>query len=124
MEVLKANESMWSMFQTPFEHGESSEEVVRKVRKVMVEDTPLYVRLNSGCTDALPPHWRWEEVFAKTPMLHITSKDGAAWDEQHRHHLPNLKVEVWDGVSIFLHMDVPERFNARVEKFLGENSLV
>jgi pimeloyl-ACP methyl ester carboxylesterase len=123
-EALKDDATFWSMFESSFSHAKSSDQTVETVRRVMVEETPLHVRLSSGCTNVLPPHWRWEEVFASTPMLHITSREAAEWDEQYLHHIPNLKTEKWDNVSIFLHMDAAERFNERVGRFLVENSLV
>ena len=123
-EALKDDVTFWSMFESSFTHAKSSNQTVKQVKKVMVEETPLHVRLSSGCTDALPPHWRWHEVFASTPMMHITSREAAEWDEQYRHRLPNLRTERWDNASIFLHMDAAERCNERVEQFLSDNGLL
>ena len=121
-EALKNEGTFWGMFESTFTH-KSSPASIERIRKVMCEDTPLHVRLNSGCTDTLPQHWRREEVYAKTPMLHITSTTAPEWDEQSRHHLPNLRVDKWEGVSIFLFVDEAENFNRRVEEFLLENGL-
>jgi pimeloyl-ACP methyl ester carboxylesterase len=120
-EALKADAIMWSMFEPSF--VTSKTEVVEQVRKVMVEETPQHVRL-SICTDSLPQHWASAEVYAKTPMLHLTYAGAPEWDEQSSRHLPGLVVETWEGVSIFLHIDQPEKFNARVEEFLQENRLL
>ena len=57
-------------------------------------------------------------------MLHVTYAGASEWDEQSARHLPGLVVERWEGVSIFLHMDQPEKFDARMERFLEENRLV
>ena len=121
-EALADEGNFWGMFASTFTH-KSSPASIERIKKVMCEDTPLHVRLSSGCTDTLPQHWRWEEVYAKTPMLHLTSTTAPEWDEQFRHHLPNLRVEKWEGVSIFLFLDEAERFNRRVEEFLQEKGL-
>lgn len=75
-------------------------------------------------TDSLPHHWSSSEVYARTPMLHITYAGAAEWDEQSARHLPGLVVERWESVSIFLFLDRPEKFNARVAKFLNDNEFV
>jgi pimeloyl-ACP methyl ester carboxylesterase len=121
-EALKDDSNFWGMFASTFTH-KSSRASIERIKKVMCDDTPLHVRLSSACTDTLPQHWRWEEVYAKTPMLHLTSTTAPEWDEQSRHHLPNLSVEKWEGVSIFLFMDEAERFNRRVEEFLQESGI-
>ena len=120
-EALKDDAVMWSMFEPSF--ANSRKEVMQKVRRVMLEETPLHVRL-SICTDSVPHHWRWDEAYAKTPMLHVTYAGAPEWDEQSARHLPGLVVERWEGVSIFLHMDQPEKFDARMQRFLEENRLV
>lgn len=111
------------MFEGSFTEAKSKAETIAKVKKVMVDETPVHVRLSAGCTDTIPHHWRWEEVYGKIPMLHVTSIEAPEWDEQSTRHLPNLRVEKWEDVSFFLFMDNPGKFNARVEEFLDENHL-
>lgn len=123
-EGLKDNEAMWAMFAPGFSTSKAPFTTVARIKKVMTEDTQLHVRLSAGTTDSLPQHWRWEEVFTQTPMLHLTSVAAPEWDKQAERHLRRLRVEKWEGWSIFLFVDEGARFNSRVEAFLGENGLV
>ena len=122
-EALKDDESFFGIFNERWT-SKSSKSMIERIRKTMCDETPLHVRLSAATTNSLPHHWRWDEVYAKTPMLHITSTNETDWYEQYRHHLPNLVTEKWEDVSIFLFMEEPERFNERVETFLKEHKLL
>jgi pimeloyl-ACP methyl ester carboxylesterase len=119
---LKDDENVMGLFESAWT-GKSSQRIIDRVRETMCRLTPMHVRLGATTTDALPPHWRWDEVFARIPMLQITYKDAPEWDEQHRRHLPNLTTERWADVSVFLFMEDAEKFNERVERFLRDNQL-
>ena len=122
-ENLVDDENFFSIFETGFTSAATPDAIVSRIRKTMVDETPLHVRLNAACTDSLPHQLRWDEVFAKTPMLHVTYSEAPAWDEQYRRHLPRLVTERREGVSVFLFMEEGQRFNERVERFLEENGL-
>ena len=122
-DCLKNDEDFFAIFNQRWT-SKSSPAMIKKMRKQMVDQTPLHVRLGAVTTDSLPHCWRSDEVYASTPMLHITSTNAPDWDEQHKQHLPNLVTEKWENVSIFLFMEDPERSNGRVEKFLEEYKLL
>ena len=121
-EMIKDDAYFFGYFEPGFT-DKTSPAVREKIRSTMVEETPLHVRLGMVRSDALAPHWKWDEVYDGVPMLHHPVTGQEAWDEQHRRHFPRLVTEIWEGVSHFFFMEVPEKFNRRVERFLDENEL-
>jgi len=69
----------------------------------------------------------WQRDQIKVPVLAIHAKQ-PAWTAEYeqfvRGLIPNLDYQVWDGVSHFLMMDEPQKFNDAVAAFLKKNKLV
>jgi pimeloyl-ACP methyl ester carboxylesterase len=62
------------------------------------------------------------------PTLAIMAKNEQGWTPEYekfvRELVPNIDYQVWDGVSHFLMMDEPQKFNDAVMAFLKKNKLV
>jgi pimeloyl-ACP methyl ester carboxylesterase len=84
--------------------------------------TPTHVR--SSAVSAGPHSYAlpWEKM-SQTPALHLAVQ-GAWYDGCWKHHLPNLEVREFLGLSHFLHMDDPDTINAAIEVFVVENKLL
>ncbi|KAK4065687.1 hypothetical protein Trihar35433_7807 [Trichoderma harzianum] len=96
-------------------------EVRAAIRSTMLK-TKTHVRVNAITTNFLPHAWRWEDVY-DIPALLIATPRLAKIDQQWLHHLPQLKISVWEGHGHFLFMEDCDRFNAEVQEFLEKHSL-
>ena len=68
----------------------------------------------------------WEEDKIEVPVLMILAKQPAwtpEYEEFVRALVPKVDYRVWSGVSHFIMMDEPEKFNAAVLEFLRKNKL-
>ncbi|CRG87874.1 hypothetical protein PISL3812_04895 [Talaromyces islandicus] len=95
---------------------------IRKaVTDVMVR-TPTHVRA-SVVANSVTHQWRYDDV-RNIPAFHIVTSQFSNIDKTWVHHIPQLRVEVWEGSGHFLHMETPQRFNNALVQFLVDNSLL
>ena len=94
-----------------------------KIRTTMLR-TPQYVGISefeSTLDDAL-----WKPDKINVPVLMILAKQ-PAWSAEYeqfaRGLVPDLDYQVWEGVSHFLMMEQPERFNSAIVAFLEKHKL-
>ena len=91
------------------------------VREVMLS-TPQFV-LRSSFEGTLEPEL-WREQPIRVPLMLVLAKQ-PAWDEAYRAYAtqlaPGLRWEMLTGVSHFLMLDDPERFDALMRSYLVEN---
>ncbi len=85
--------------------------------------TAKHVRTNSVTSGYLPPAFRWKEVF-QIPALLIVTPLFSDVDPQWFHHIPELKVHIWEEHGHFLFAEDPTRFNQEVEDFFAEHHLL
>jgi pimeloyl-ACP methyl ester carboxylesterase len=97
---------------------------LRERIKVAALRTPQYVgasEFESALDDAL---WKPDEI--KVPVLMILAKQ-PAWSTEYeefvRGLVPDLDYQMWEGVSHFLMMEQPEKFNAALVAFLEKKKL-
>jgi len=97
---------------------------LREKIKTAVLRTPQYVAANefeSTLDDAL-----WKPDKINVPVLMILAKQ-PAWSAEYeqfvRGIVPDLDYQMWEGVSHFLMMEQPERFNAALTAFLEKHKL-
>jgi pimeloyl-ACP methyl ester carboxylesterase len=94
-----------------------------RIKKTMLR-TPQDVAVSefeSTLQDAL---WKPDEI--KVPVLMILAKQPAwttEYEEWVRGLVPNLDYQMWTGVSHFLMMEEPARFNAALTAFLEKHKL-
>lgn len=97
---------------------------LRERIKTAMLRTPQYVgasEFESALEDAL---WKPDEI--KVPVLMILAKQpawSAEYEEFVRGLVPNLDYQMWEGVSHFLMMEEPERFNSAIVAFLEKHKL-
>lgn len=106
-------------------NGFATERTTTKVRAAIhntMFETKTHVRVNALTTNFLPHAWRWDDVF-EVPALLIAAPKLARIDQQWLHHLPQLKISIWEGHGHFLFMEDCDRFNAEVQAFLAKHSL-
>jgi pimeloyl-ACP methyl ester carboxylesterase len=94
-----------------------------KIKTTMLR-TPQYVGISefeSTLDDAL-----WKSDKIDVPVLMILAKQ-PAWSAEYeqfaRGLVPDLDYKVWEGVSHFLMMEQPERFNSAIVSFLEKHKL-
>ncbi len=70
----------------------------------------------------------WGDDKVTVPTLAIMAKNDQAWTPEYEKYVrelaPGIDYSVWNGVSHFLMMDEPEKFNHAVTVFLKRNKLV
>lgn len=96
---------------------------IRKAVTDVMAGTPTHVRVSAITTDSVPHQWRYDEVTS-IPAYHIVTPMFSNIDKQWVHHIPQLRVEVWERYGHFLYMEAPERFNNALDQFLVDNSLL
>lgn len=106
------NNSYWTERTTP--------ETRTKIKETMMATNP-YVRINAVTTDSLPHAFRFEEVY-HVPALLIATPERASIDPHWLHHIPELKISVWEDHGHFLFMEDRERFATEVEEFLTKHN--
>jgi pimeloyl-ACP methyl ester carboxylesterase len=94
-----------------------------KIKSAMLR-TPQYVasaEFDSTLDDAL-----WKPDKINVPVLMILAKQ-PAWSAEYeqfvRGLVPDLDYQLWEGVSHFLMMEEPERFNSALIAFLEKHKL-
>jgi pimeloyl-ACP methyl ester carboxylesterase len=89
--------------------------------------TPQHVMVSAMESMADPEIWKTQDKI-NVPTLAIMAKNEQAWTPDYekfvRELVPILDYQVWDGVSHFLMMDEPQKFNETVMIFLRKNKLV
>jgi pimeloyl-ACP methyl ester carboxylesterase len=98
-------------------------ELRAKIKTAMLR-TPQYVaasEFESTLDDAL-----WKPDKIDVPVLMVLAKQ-PAWSAEYeqfvRGIVPDLDYQVWEGVSHFLMMEQPERFNGALVAFLEKHKL-
>jgi pimeloyl-ACP methyl ester carboxylesterase len=94
-----------------------------KIKTAMLK-TPQYVgvpEFESTLDEAL-----WKPDKINVPVLMVLAKQplwSAEYEQFVRGIVPDLDYQVWDGVSHFLMMEQPERFNSALVAFLKKHKL-
>jgi pimeloyl-ACP methyl ester carboxylesterase len=105
--------------------GMKNAEKTAWVRTQMLQ-TPQHVMLSAfeGMLD--PVIWEKQEKI-NVPVLTLMAVNpmwNAEYEKFVRNLIPDLDYQVWDGVSHFLMMDEPQKFNEAVAAFLHKNNLL
>jgi len=94
------------------------------IRATMMS-TPQHVMV--GAFDAMMDETIWKEDKINAPTLAVMAKQ-PQWDAEYekfvRELVPGIDYQMWEGVSHFLMMDEPQKFNDAVLAFLKKNKLV
>jgi pimeloyl-ACP methyl ester carboxylesterase len=97
----------------------------REEAKAAMLATPQHVAVSAFEGMLAADIWQADQI--KVPVLALYAKQ-PAWTPEYeqfvRGLIPNLDYQVWDGVSHFLMMDEPQKFNDAVASFLKKNKLV
>lgn len=96
---------------------------IRKTVTDVMAGTLTHVRASAVATDSVPHQWRYDDV-KNIPAFHIVTPLFFKIDKEWVHHIPQLRVEVWEGHGHFVYMEAPERFNNAVDQFLVDNRLL
>lgn len=99
--------------------GIADEALRREVRATM-GTMPDYVGIPIAETWSQPELWATDRI--DVPVLAILASSSAWWppdvEATYRSIAPRLDFQMWDGVSHFLMMEEPQRFNAALRAFL------
>lgn len=97
-----------------------ADETLRCEVRTTMGTMPGYVGISIAETWAGPEVWATDQI--DTPVLAILASSSAWWPPDveaiYRSIAPRLDFQMWDGVSHFLMMEEPERFNAALRAFL------
>src|SRR5215475_11311174 len=95
-----------------------------EIRATMMS-TPQRVMV--GAFDAMMDEEIWKQDKINAPTLAVMAKQ-PQWDAEYekfvRDLVPGIDYQMWEGVSHFLMMDEPQKFNDVVLAFLKKNKLV
>ncbi len=100
---------------------------VRAEVKTAMINTPQNVMVSAfeGMLD--PTIWPTPTDRIKVPTLALMANNGN-WNSEYekyvRELVPGIEYQKWDGVSHFLMMDEPQKFNDTVLAFLKKNNLI
>ncbi|HEX5707471.1 MAG TPA: alpha/beta hydrolase [Pyrinomonadaceae bacterium] len=100
-----------------------SDAVRAEIRAAMLS-TPPHVGV--GAMEGMMDEANWKEDAIRVPVLSIHARSPfwpADYEEFLRRLAPDLDFQMWDGVSHFLMMDDPERFNRALAAFLDARKL-
>ena len=101
-------------------------EAVRAEVKTAMLSAPQHVMVSAFEEMLNPEVWR-EPVKFTVPVLALMALN-PQWDKAYeafvRETAPGVEYQVWPGVSHFLMMDEPEKFNGTVMTFLKRNKLI
>lgn len=105
--------------------GIKDKAVLAEVKTAMLA-TPQHVMV--GAMDAMldPAIWKEQEKI-NVPVLAVMAKNPqwtAEYEQFVRALVPNLDYQMWEGVSHFLMMDEPQKFNATVLAYLQKQKLM
>lgn len=95
---------------------------VREKIKTAMLRTPQYVAASEMEATLDPELWKPDKI--NVPVLMILAKQpfwNAEYEQFVRGIVPDLDYQVWEGVSHFLMMDQPARFNAALIGFLEKH---
>ena len=100
------------------------DEAARAEIKAAMARAPQQVCV-SEMESLLRPEFWTEETIAVPTLVILAKQPGwtADYEQFVRKLVPDLDYQVWEGVSHFLMIDQPERFNAAVAKFLADKNL-
>lgn len=80
-----------------------------------------------GAMDAMLDEAIWKDDKINAPTLAVMAKR-PQWDAEYekfvRELVPGIDFQVWEGVSHFLMMDEPQKFNDTVLAFMRKNKLI
>lgn len=97
---------------------------VEEIRAAMMS-TPQHVMV--GAMDAMMDETIWKQDKINAPTLAVMAKQ-PQWDAEYeksvRDLVPGIDYQMWEGVSHFLMMDEPQKFNDTVLAFLKKNKLI
>jgi len=97
---------------------------LEEIRDTMMS-TPQHVMV--GAFDAMMDETIWKEDKIKSPTLAVMAKQ-PQWTPEYekfvRELVPGIDYQMWEGVSHFLMMDEPQKFNDTVLAFLKKNKLI
>ncbi len=100
------------------------EAALREKIKTAMLRTPQYVGISEFESTLEPELWKPDKI--NVPVLMILAKQ-PAWSAEYeqfvRGLVPDLDYQMWEGVSHFLMMEQPERFNATLAAFLEKQKL-
>jgi pimeloyl-ACP methyl ester carboxylesterase len=95
-----------------------------KIKTAMLR-TPQYVAASEMEATLDPELWKPDKITV--PVLMILAKQpgwNADYEQFVRGIVPDLDYQTWEGVSHFLMMEQPARFNAALIAFLGTHKLL
>lgn len=102
-----------------------SQQLLDQIKSSMLA-TPQHVVV--GAMEAMLDPSIWGDDKISVPVLAIMAKNDQAWTPEYEKYVrnlaPGIEYSVWDGVSHFLMMDEPEKFNSALTAFLKNNKLV
>ena len=95
-----------------------------EIRTAMMS-APQHVMV--GAMDAMMDDAIWKQDKINAPTLAVMAKQ-PQWNDEYekyvRELVPGVDYQMWEGVSHFLMMDEPQKFNDTVLAFLKRNKLV
>lgn len=97
---------------------------LEEIRAAMMS-TPQHVMV--GAFEAMLDDAIWKEDKINAPTLAVMAKQpqwNAEYEKFARDLVPGIDYQMWEGVSHFLMMDEPRKFNDAVLAFLKKNKLV
>src|SRR5215470_9112070 len=97
---------------------------LEEIRDTMMS-TPQHVMV--GAFDAMMDETIWKQDKINAPTLAVMAKQ-PQWNDEYekyvRELVPGIDYQMWEGVSHFLMMDEPQKFNDTVLAFLKKNKLI
>ena len=93
--------------------------------KAAMISAPQHVMV--GAMDAMMDDAIWKEDKINAPMLAVMAKQpqwNAEYEKFVRELVPGIDYQMWEGVSHFLMMDEPQKFNDAVLAFMKKNKLI
>jgi len=93
--------------------------------KAAMISAPQHVMV--GAMDAMMDDAIWKEDKINAPTLAVMAKQpqwNAEYEKFVRELVPGIDYQVWEGVSHFLMMDEPQKFNDTVLAFMKKNKLI
>jgi pimeloyl-ACP methyl ester carboxylesterase len=97
----------------------------RKRVRALMRRTPQYVAISEFDATLDPAIWPADEI--RVPVLMILAKEPiwtADYEKFVRSFVPDLDYQLWDGVSHFLMLDKPLKFNSALLSFLKQEKLI
>lgn len=95
----------------------------REAAKTMMMNTPQHVAVSE--MEGLLDPALWEQTKIEAPVLMILAKQPAwtpEYEEFVRGLIPQVELQTWEGVSHFLMLDQPEKFNQAIVRFLKKTA--